>query len=318
MPIDCDAVLFEESADGGTFARLLGGVDDVFGPFYQEISASVSGLVAGVPYEIRFEQSIVRHLGQSSGRFDVEFAGLLLQGPVLARPSGNPEQGPWERVAVGPFVASGSNTTLIFRPVSNEDGSGGSPTLPDFDGGCLYSSDSLVVDLLLDGIEIVGDSDIDGLYDDEEALYGTDPSLPDTDGDGLDDLDEVEIGTNPLVTDSDNDDIEDGEEIAAGTDPLDPDTDRDGLTDGHEREVGLDPLDPDTDGDGMLDGSDSDPANAPTTVPSSDSGAAESEDPKREGSESSAGCGCQTRTLRPPLVWVGLAGLLARRRAFAR
>ncbi|MBN1334509.1 MAG: hypothetical protein JXB39_00955 [Deltaproteobacteria bacterium] len=42
------------------------------------------------------------------------------------------------------------------------------------------------------------DSDGDGLFDDEEAEIGTDPSKPDTDGDGFSDYDEVQSGTNPL------------------------------------------------------------------------------------------------------------------------
>lgn len=42
------------------------------------------------------------------------------------------------------------------------------------------------------------DSDNDGLTDEEEEQYGTDPNNPDTDGDGFDDLTEIEGGYNPL------------------------------------------------------------------------------------------------------------------------
>lgn len=42
------------------------------------------------------------------------------------------------------------------------------------------------------------DTDEDGLTDDEEAEYGTDPEMADTDGDGHSDGDEVEDGYNPL------------------------------------------------------------------------------------------------------------------------
>ncbi len=41
------------------------------------------------------------------------------------------------------------------------------------------------------------DSDNDGLFDDEEIQYGTDPNNPDTDGDGYSDGDEVKNGYNP-------------------------------------------------------------------------------------------------------------------------
>jgi hypothetical protein len=46
------------------------------------------------------------------------------------------------------------------------------------------------------------DSDGDGLYDDEELAYGTDPHNPDSDGDGISDYDEIfKYGTDPLVPD---------------------------------------------------------------------------------------------------------------------
>ena len=57
---------------------------------------------------------------------------------------------------------------------------------------------------------ITTDPDGDGLTDDVERNYGTDPYVPDTDGDSL----------------------FDGQEITYyGTDPLNPDTDWDGLSD---------------------------------------------------------------------------------------
>jgi hypothetical protein len=48
----------------------------------------------------------------------------------------------------------------------------------------------------LDGTET--DSDHDGLPDEVEYVYGTDPNNPDTDGDGISDGAEVAQGTNPL------------------------------------------------------------------------------------------------------------------------
>ena len=41
------------------------------------------------------------------------------------------------------------------------------------------------------------DSDGDGLSDDLESIYGTNPYSPDTDGDGSDDRFEIEEDTNP-------------------------------------------------------------------------------------------------------------------------
>ena len=66
------------------------------------------------------------------------------------------------------------------------------------------------------------DTDNDGLTDDEENTWGTDPANPDTDGDGIFDGEEVHTHlTDPLAADTDGDQISDGDEIAAGTDPLD-------------------------------------------------------------------------------------------------
>ena len=66
------------------------------------------------------------------------------------------------------------------------------------------------------------DTDNDGLTDDEEATWGTDPNNPDTDADGLLDGEEVHTYiTNPSAADTDGDQFSDGDEVAAGTDPLD-------------------------------------------------------------------------------------------------
>ena len=105
------------------------------------------------------------------------------------------------------------------------------------------------------------DRDGDGLPDDQEALYGTDPDNPDTDGDGLLDGWEVRYGFNPLVPgeqdqDPDDDGLTNLEEQFYGTNPLNPDTDGDGLSDGWEVRYGFNPLVPgqqsqDPDGDGL-------------------------------------------------------------------
>ncbi len=116
------------------------------------------------------------------------------------------------------------------------------------------------------------DSDHDGLTDDEEYEYGTDPNNPDTDADGLLDGEEVKkYKTNPLKKDTDGDWLTDGEEVKQyHTDPLEKDTDGDGLTDGEEvLRFHTNPLVPDTDGDGLTDAEEvkqykTDPNNADT------------------------------------------------------
>lgn len=77
----------------------------------------------------------------------------------------------------------------------------------------------------------MADTDVDGLFDDEEAVLGTDPEDADSDDDGLSDGDEVRMQLlrgddcpDPLVADSDGDGLLDGEEVALGTDPCVADT----------------------------------------------------------------------------------------------
>jgi hypothetical protein len=70
------------------------------------------------------------------------------------------------------------------------------------------------------------DSDLDGMPDHQEALYGTSIWLADTDADGLSDLFELcrwgGFLTHPLDPDTDADGQTDGEEYVAGTNPVDP------------------------------------------------------------------------------------------------
>ena len=111
------------------------------------------------------------------------------------------------------------------------------------------------------GIELVYlDSDGDGLLDDEEEDFGTDPGLKDTDADGLSDYFEVSVSSpghelDPLTPDSpcaampagaypdtDDDGLTDCEEYVKGTNRRMADTDTDGIPDGIEFAMGTNPL----------------------------------------------------------------------------
>lgn len=111
------------------------------------------------------------------------------------------------------------------------------------------------------------DTDGDGLSDELEKIFASDPEKTDSDGDGLNDYLEIKLGLNPISKDTDSNGIEDGfedsdgdglnnlDEISLGTDCSKTDSDSDGLTDGQEvKENNTSPLLEDTDKDTINDG----------------------------------------------------------------
>ena len=84
-----------------------------------------------------------------------------------------------------------------------------------------------------DEVSLDNDTDGDGLNDEEEKKYNTDPYSMDTDEDGLSDYIEIyETKTDPLKKDSDNDGISDGDELDLGLNPLKEISFEDGIKDG--------------------------------------------------------------------------------------
>jgi uncharacterized membrane protein len=84
----------------------------------------------------------------------------------------------------------------------------------------------------------------------------------DTDGDGITDQNEPQYQTDPSNWDTDGDQSGDGTEVSLGTNPLNPDSDNDGLVDGAEAPPCPHPMNPDTDQDGMIDSKDLQPCDA--------------------------------------------------------
>ena len=99
-----------------------------------------------------------------------------------------------------------------------------------------------------DPLNIMRDSDGDGLSDEFDLSIGIDPRQPDTDGDGMHDGWEHKNGFNPSIN---NDDV------SVDSDPTndsDYDADGDGLSNKDEADYGTNPLNSDSDGDGVSDG----------------------------------------------------------------
>lgn len=140
-------------------------------------------------------------------------------------------------VTVSAWLMEGSNITVA---PSQNIGDGMSELVFNTDGATsldrirLFSSHaSLGVDAawitVADAEVPSSDQDADSLTDDEEATYGTSPTLMDTDNDQLMDAAEVHTyRTDPLDADSDNDGYLDGYEVLGNYDPNDatsaPDT----------------------------------------------------------------------------------------------
>ncbi|PSP72174.1 IclR-like transcriptional regulator [Halobacteriales archaeon QS_3_64_16] len=90
-----------------------------------------------------------------------------------------------------------------------------------------------------------GDSDGDGLTNEEELKLDLDPLDADMDADGLTDGTEIDdYSSSPTSADTDGDGVRDGEEVEVGSDPTEADSDDDGLADDTELTVGTNPTDP--------------------------------------------------------------------------
>ena len=98
------------------------------------------------------------------------------------------------------------------------------------------------------------DTDLDGLFDAEEALLGTDKTWQDTDGDGMSDYDEAKVGWTVTVRNT---------SYHVYSDPRFVDVDGDYLSDAQEKAFGTDPFKKDTDGDGVADTNDPYPLSPP-------------------------------------------------------
>ncbi len=128
-------------------------------------------------------------------------------------------------IVVIAFVAMGLAAFLAYRLMNPADDATTGPEgetagetdqntdLPDGkgDGGAVIEEPD---------VQIVIDTDGDGLTNTEEQQAGTNVSKPDTDSDLLGDREEVQVyGTDPLRADTDGDGFTDGQEVRSGYNP---------------------------------------------------------------------------------------------------
>ncbi|MDE0805067.1 MAG: hypothetical protein OSA99_17305, partial [Acidimicrobiales bacterium] len=178
--------------------------------------------------------------------------GVLVGGPIASTASAMTTTVDAVSSPAGPAAASAMDQIAdLQRRVRLE---GTSAIDPHLDRRAAVSSP-----VLLQGT----DGDGDGLSDDEEQEFGTDPGIPDTDGDGLTDGEEVQIGTDPTSSDTDGDGHSDlteleGFTLPGGTtvwypDPNIADSNEDGIPDSIEWDITGSGAPSDSDGDGVPD-----------------------------------------------------------------
>jgi hypothetical protein len=218
-----------------------------------------------------------------------EFATALVSPTVTTAPQ-QPSRRLWPLAAVGLLVALLIGGFFVLRPLLGGGGDDTTPTAAENADATATAAavaainDSAAATLTAVAVagrelaaaqatataaaltaEVAGDSDDDGLSNDQEAARGTDPNRPDSDADGLSDGDEVLIyATDPTNRDSDGDVLTDFDEINThNTDPNQSDSDGDGAADGLEVAQGSDPLA----ADAPIDTSGVAPADTPTPTP---------------------------------------------------
>jgi len=185
-----------------------------------------------------------------------EFATALVSPTITVAPQ--PPRRLWPLVAAAVLVLLLAGGYLVLRPLLQGRNGGDAPTAeakaagttaPGEEGTVAAAQTELVAlqataTAAALTAEVAGDSDGDGLSNDQEAARGTDPNRADSDADGLSDGDETLIyATDPTNRDGDGDVLTDFDEVNShGTNPNQGDSDGDGAADGLEVARGTDPL----------------------------------------------------------------------------
>lgn len=115
-----------------------------------------------------------------------------------------------------------NNGSVIPEQIQNTEPEPGNQPAEEVNNGNnnLNEADNTVVEPVQPVKPEPIDSDGDGLNDDEEISFGTDPNNSDTDQDGLTDREEVKVyTTDSLKADTDGDGFKDGDEVKNGYNP---------------------------------------------------------------------------------------------------
>jgi hypothetical protein len=201
------------------------------GKFFLDGGKRTFGLVAKVEPDVHGELEFQDHdagLTVQSEALDVVYAANATEGYFSGSCTFNGEEGYTFFVQVHDGGEPGSNDQFaiwVSDASSNQV----------YAAGAGLAGGNITIHAPDDGG--TADSDGDGLTDDQEPLYGTDPEDADSDDDLLSDGEEVlTYGTDPLNVDTDGDCMGDGEEVLGliptpcgnfPTNPLSCDTDGD-------------------------------------------------------------------------------------------
>jgi hypothetical protein len=217
-----------------------------------QIEATGNGIIVGDTYHY-----LITKLNSSQGNDEAAFAYYDSGSGLFISNSGT-----WQLAGITTAVStfssstfaqfSGSQDANYFVRISQYR----QTILNNIPDTSTYSGWAIDQSLYGTDAETTADPDADGLDNQTEFNFGTNPNLSDTDSDGLSDGEEINTySTDPLDADSDDDGLSDGEEVNTyNSDPFDTDSDNDGLTDGDEvNTYGTDPSDSDSDDDSLTD-----------------------------------------------------------------
>ncbi|MEY4483304.1 MAG: hypothetical protein RL693_756, partial [Verrucomicrobiota bacterium] len=207
--------------------------------FAQNEGATAKAIYVGSSGKLKLQNSILwdvasgsateiyRQAGSVPANEQIVVTSSIIRGGELGALAADPLLGVRGEISAPTSPAINTGASLLGAPGKDLHGEPRDYLLPDI------------------GADEFVDADTDGLPDWWELKYFTNltaPSTGNTDNDGLTNQQEYTRDTNPVLADTDADGAIDGQEVTAGTNPLIYDTDEDGMSDGYELTYLLNPL----------------------------------------------------------------------------